>query len=90
MSQYDNNLTGSLFKNDKGDNEKRPDYKGQCEIDGVQYWISSWILEAGPNTKRPGERFMSLKFEAKEGQAPKPAPAPTQSQGPDLTDDIPF
>lgn len=89
MSQYDNNLTGSLFKNDKGDNEKRPDYKGQCEIDGVQYWISSWIRESGPNSKRPGERFMSLKFEAKEGQAvAKPAAAPAPAG--DLTDDIPF
>lgn len=87
MSQYDNNLTGSLFKNDKGDNEKRPDYKGSCEINGVQYWMSAWIREAGPNSKRAGERFMSIKFEAKEGQQ---AAAPAKQQAADLTDDIPF
>lgn len=85
MSQYDNNLTGVLFKNDKGDNEKRPDYKGSAEIEGVQYWVSAWIKEGAKG------KFMSMKYERKEQQAqaaPKPAPAP---QAPDaFDDDIPF
>ena len=37
MSQYDNNLTGVLFVNDKQGNEKRPDWKGSAEIDGVKH-----------------------------------------------------
>ena len=32
MAEYDNNLSGVLFKNDKGDNEKRPDYKGSLNV----------------------------------------------------------
>jgi hypothetical protein len=68
---YDNNLTGALFRNDKGDNDRRPDYKGFCEINGQQYWISSWIRD-----KKDGSgKFMSLRFEAKE-QQPAPAPKP--------------
>lgn len=86
--QYDNNNTGSLFKNDKDGVEKRPDYKGSCEINGVQYWMSAWIREAGPNSKRAGERFMSIKFEAKEQQQAAAAPAPAPRG--DLQDDIPF
>ena len=70
MSQYDNTNTGSLFKNDKGDNEKRPDYKGSVNVEGVDYWLSAWIRESGPNSKTPGQKFMSLKLEAKEGQKP--------------------
>lgn len=86
MSQYDNNLTGVLFKNDKGDNEKRPDYKGSAEIEGVQYWVSAWIRDGAKG------KFMSMKYERKEQQA---APKPQQSQqgtnGPDaFIDDIPF
>jgi hypothetical protein len=72
MSQYDNNLTGVLFKNDKGDNEKRPDYKGSAEIEGVQYWVSAWIKEGAKG------KFMSMKYERKEQQA-QAAPAQQQT-----------
>ena len=72
--QYDSNLNGVLFKNDKDGNEKRPDYKGSAEIEGVQYWVSAWIRDGAKG------KFMSMKYEAKEkqqsqqSQAPKPAP----------------
>lgn len=85
--QYDNNLSGVLFKNDKDGNEKRPDYKGSAEIEGVQYWVSAWIRDGAKG------KFMSMKYEAKEkqqsqqSQAPKPAPAPNFDS---LDDDIPF
>ena len=39
MADYDNNLRGVLFVNDKGDNPNRPDMTGSCEIDGVEYKI---------------------------------------------------
>ena len=93
MSQYDNNLTGVLFVNDKQGNEKRPDWKGSAEIDGVNYWVSGWARESarGP--------LISLKLEKKEQQtaAPKPAApayippaAPAPSGKSDDFDDIPF
>lgn len=90
MSQYDNNLSGVLFKNDKDGNEKRPDYKGSAEIEGVQYWVSAWIREGAKG------KFMSMKYERKE-QQPAPAPrnasqpAPAQQSAPDFDiSDIPF
>ena len=82
--QYDNNLSGVLFKNDKDGNEKRPDYKGSAEIEGVQYWVSAWIRDGAKG------KFMSMKYEAKEkqqsqqSQTPKPAPVD------DFDDGIPF
>lgn len=85
MSQYDNNLTGVLFKNDKGDNEKRPDYKGSAEIEGVQYWVSAWIRDTAKG------KCLSMKYERKDQQiAQTPAakaPAPQQSA---IDADIPF
>jgi len=30
VKEYDNNNRGVLFKNDKGDNDKRPDYRGSA------------------------------------------------------------
>ncbi len=90
MPQYDNELSGALFKNDKNGNEKRPDYRGQCEIAGIEYWVSGWIKEP----KSGGAKFMSLRFEAKEKEAkgakagarPEPQPAGFD----DFDSDIPF
>lgn len=84
--QYDNNLTGVLFVNDKQGNEKRPDWKGSAEIDGVQFWVSGW------NRQSARGELISLKLEKKEQQqssrhAPAPAPAPA---APLEGGDIPF
>ncbi len=83
MADYDNNLSGVLFKNDKDGNEKRPDYKGSAEIEGVQYWVSAWIRDGAKG------KFMSMKYEAKEQQtAPKPAQKPAPAD--DFDTDMPF
>lgn len=66
---YDNNLTGVLFKNDRKEKDTHPDYKGSCEVAGVQYWLAGWIKE--------GQRgkFMSLKLTEKDEQVgPKKDP----------------
>jgi hypothetical protein len=80
MSDYDNTNTGALFKNDKEGNEKRPDYKGTVDVEGVVYNVSSWI-----RTSKGGVKFMSLVLEKKEGGAKKAAPK-QQS----IDEDIPF
>lgn len=85
MSQYDNNLTGVLFVNDKQGNEKRPDWKGSAEIDGVHFWVSGW------NRQSAKGELISLKLEKKEQQASRPAPAPAPAPAASLEeDDIPF
>jgi len=77
---YDNNLTGIISRNDKRETDQHPDIRGNCEIDGVQYWISGWRRER----KDGGGSFYSLKFK------PKDAPAkPAREPGSD-DDDIPF
>ena len=50
MAEYDNTNTFALFKNDKGDNPKRPDYAGTANVDGIEFRISGWIRE-GKNGK---------------------------------------
>ena len=39
MAEYDNTNTFTLFKNDKGDNPKRPDYTGNANVDGIEFKI---------------------------------------------------
>lgn len=71
--QYDNNMRGVLFKNDRKENDRHPDYKGSCEIDGVKHWISAWIKESQKG------KFMSLSFQVSEDAAPA---RPPQRQAP--------
>lgn len=69
-------LSGSLFKNDKGDNPNRPDYRGDICINGQVYSLSAWIKEGRPGTKMEGRKFMSLSAQPKQDTyAPAPAAA---------------
>ena len=53
-------LTGSLFKNDKKESEKHPDYKGSAKVEGVDYWLSAWVKET-----KGGAKYFSLALKAK-------------------------
>ena len=67
---YDNTNSGVLFKNDKGDNPKRPDYRGSLNVGGVEYNISGWIRKS----QKTGDSFLSLKIEPKKDfKGPKKA-----------------
>ncbi len=73
--EFDDELRGVLFKNDRKEKDSHPDYRGSCEVEGVQYWISAWI-----KTGQKG-KFMSLSLQPKD--APKNPPARERLQGRD-------
>lgn len=56
--QKDN--SGSLFRNDRKEQENHPDHTGTCKIQGREYYISAWIRET-----KTGKKFFSLAFKAK-------------------------
>jgi len=84
MTDFDNNLRGALFRNDKKESDDHPDYRGSCEINGTEYWISAWL-----KVSKAGAKFMSLSFKDKaEPQAKtKPKASPKQAE---FEDSIPF
>lgn len=51
---------GALFKNERKEKETHPDYRGDCKLDGKDYWISAWLK------KGPKGTFMSLALQPKE------------------------
>ena len=84
MTDYDNNNTGALFKNDKKESDKHPDYRGNATIDGVEYWQSVWLKKS-----KSGVTFMSQKFTPKDEA--KSAPKPVAATADPFNDsDIPF
>lgn len=89
--------SGALFKNDKGDNPNRPDYRGDICINGELYELAAWVK---PLPSDASKRYMSINAKPKQAQQQAPAPrqAP-QRQAPanrapsgfeDMDDDIPF
>lgn len=72
--QYDNTNRGALFVNDRRQSERHPDWRGQINVDGVDYWIDGWIKES-----RNGE-LISLSVRRKEEQ-PRSGP-PARERGP--------
>lgn len=64
MAFEQRDMTGALFINDKRENERHPNAKGNALINGVEYWVSAWT-----KTDRNGNKFQSLAFEEKGDRA---------------------
>ena len=80
--EYDNNNRAALFKNEKGDNPKRPDYTGKGTIDGVEKRLAAWI-----KTSKSGQTYMSIEFSDDNYNKQAPVSAPAQAT---TEEDVPF
>jgi hypothetical protein len=81
MPEFDNTNRGVLFKNDRKENDKHPDYTGSMNVDGIEHWLSAWIKEGKKG------KFMSLSLRPKD--EPKAAPKRVVDTS-DMDDEIPF
>jgi hypothetical protein len=61
--------SGALFKNDRKEKPSHPDYRGDCTIEGMKFWVSGWIKEGKSG------KYMSLAFR----RADDPAEAKSKS-----------
>lgn len=80
--------SGTLNRNSKGDNPRRPDWRGSINVAGVDYWISAWERTAQRGDKA-GQEFLSLSVEPKEQRPVERAPLPKAGSF-DVEDDAPF
>lgn len=78
---YDNTNSGALFKNDRKQNDKHPDYNGSLNVDGTDYWLSGWLKE------KNGKKFFSLSVKPKDANY-KPKSKPAQNEA--IDEDVPF
>ena len=76
---FDKTNTGALGKNKNKEKETHPDYSGQINVGGADYWLSGWLKANGTT----GEKFFSLSVRPKKEKAPA-------AGKPDFSDEIPF
>ena len=79
--QYDNTNSFALFKNEKGDNEARPDYTGTITLEGnKEMRMACWIRES-----KSGLKFLSGRLSEPQD---KPDTSNASVEGADA--DVPF
>jgi uncharacterized protein (DUF736 family) len=79
VSDYDNNFTGALFRDENRKSDKHPEFTGSAEVDGTEYWLSAWV-----NESKQGRKYFKIKFKAKDEAAKLKADEET------FSDEIPF
>ena len=85
MTEYDNTNSGALFRNDKKETENHPDYRGNLNVGGQDFWISAWL-----KTSKKGQKFMSLSVTPKEQRASSKVNQGRETAETDFDDEIPF
>lgn len=86
MPDFDNTNRGALFKNKDKKAENHPDYKGQINVSGIEYWVSAWLKES-----KAGEKYMSLSVVPKDTRdSRKEANRPASGASRDADSDVPF
>ena len=85
MAEFDNTNRGSLFKNEKKEEEKHPDMNGSINVDGKDYWISGW-----KKTSKAGTGFISLSVRPKQEQSRQSSQPTKKSKEPDGWEDLDF
>lgn len=83
--EYDNTNKGTLWGNDRKTDPSQPDFKGDVNVEGVEYWVSAWKRKPDANPKAPPLKFSISKKETSSATEAKNA---IGNDG--FDDDLPF
>lgn len=90
MSYQQRDNSGSLFRNEHKEKDTHADYRGECLIDGVPYYMDAWL-----KTAESGRKWMSFAFKPKEQKQDTRTHSEMKRGAPpkrmtDDMDDVPF
>ena len=67
MAEYDNTNSFAMFRNEKGDNERRPDYTGTITLEGgKEMRMAAWVREAASGIKYLSGNISEPQVQAKD------------------------
>lgn len=81
---YDN--TGILSRNERKEKDSHPDFTGQINVDGKDYWLNGWVKQR----KDGSGRFFSLSVRPKDATKQRAKTAAKQPAQDFQDDEIPF
>jgi hypothetical protein len=82
FEQKDN--SGTIWVNDRKDQDTHPDRTGTARIGGADYWVNGWLRKT-----KDGKPYLALSFRHKQEQQAKAEPS-AGSSAPAFNDEIPF
>ena len=85
MAEYDNTNRGILSRNEKRESDRHPEFTGNLNIEGVEYWLNGGVKER----KDGSGKFFSLSVKPKEQKAGNYSAKP-KKMAEELNDEIPF
>lgn len=94
--KFDETNRGSIWPNRKKEKDTHPDFTGQINVDGKDYWVSAWKKKPDARDNAPS---LTFSVKPKDGQPPKSndsisnetsAPARRGSMKDSFDDEIPF
>lgn len=96
--EYDNTNRGSIWQNkDKNEsNPNAPDFKGEMNVQGLEFWVAAWKRKPDANPKAPALSFSIQSKDQRQDAMPqrqsqKPnEQKPASSSFDEFSDDIPF
>ena len=68
MTKYDDRNRGAIWKNEKKESDKHPDFTGSLNVDGHDYWVSAWKRKEGSGPNTPA---LSFSVKLKDGKPSK-------------------
>ena len=93
--QYDDRNRGSIWKNEKKETDKHPDFTGSLNVDGRDYWVSAWKRKPDASDRAPALSFSVKPKDGKPQEQSVAASAPARRGSmkdamDDMDDSIPF
>ena len=79
MADFDNTNRGSIWKNERKETDKHPDFTGSINVEGKEFWLSAWKRKPVAKENSPALTFGVSPITGG-GGAPKPK----------VDEDIPF
>lgn len=71
---YDNTNKGAVWKNDKKETDRHPDFKGNINVEGVEYWVSGWKRGANDSPQSPAMRLAITKKDSQQASSNSVSP----------------
>jgi hypothetical protein len=75
--KFDDRNRGAIWKNEKKETEKHPDFTGSLNVDGRDYWVSAWKRRPDAADRAPALSFAIKPKDGKPMNAPRGETAPT-------------